>query len=810
MKQLIHVKALCFFILFSVFALNSNAQGLQGGSIQATSVCLEYNVAAQDINNVTAATGGVQPYTYQWEAKIDLSGWAPVVSGGNGLSYNPGILSYNTNYRRKVTDANGAVSYSNEVRLYIMSNFSAGRLSIDTALQYSFFLPGSVIPMLNSSPATDGTDSYEYSWETATSPLGPWSVIGGEDGLTYRPAPINTVGTYYFRRKAADLICTSTSGYTNIVEIHIVPTLPFNQGYWTYNYPCVFPNNLPSRLDGVAPMGGTAPYTFQWEKKGESESSWSPILGATGVTYQPPIINESTQYRRLTTDANGQSAYTNEDVVHYVNTIPNPGIIASNETAIAPNAPYDAAIDIQSASNFYNGQYAWQYSLDNGNTWTEVQNYNYSTYYPSSYTSPNTICYRRSIREFCASDVRDTWTNTVCIQPSLPLTDGTISINGGNSACNTPGNTPVDIIGTPATGGATPYTYKWQIFDGTNWIDIPNTNSESYTPQILNYSAKYRRVVTDANNTSLTSNEVLISIQSSSPLRGGLIDGPIVTCSNTAPGIINNIIDACGGGGVFTYSWEASTNGGPWTVIAGADQPTYNATTINENTTYRRKIGDGCGNAVYSNEVEVFVYPAIEGGTIAPAAQNVCVGEVPELLGLTQNCHYTNGNVTYQWQRSATPNGPWVNLNGATQPVLLPKASNTSAYYRLMVKSSVCNAEAISTVSAVLVSNCNNKNQGLEEATLPSSTLSVRAGMKVYPNPVAKGQTVVISLDGKSSNTNYRATLRSIDGRTYSVNVEAASGKGLQVKLPANIIQGTYLIQVTNGTNQWVERLVVL
>ncbi|MCZ2224256.1 MAG: T9SS type A sorting domain-containing protein [Chitinophagales bacterium] len=809
MKYNVPFKALSLFTILSVLAFTTKAQSFQGGTIEATSVCLSYYTPAPDINNVTAPSGGVEPYTYQWEAKIDLSGWAPVVNGGNGLSYSPGILSYNTNFRRKVTDANGGVSYSNEVRLYIMSDFFPGSVTIDTTLQYPFYLPGITLPQLKSSPATDGTGSYNYLWETATSPSGPWTVINGETELTYRPAPINTVGTYFFRKKATDAICTNTSAYSNIVAIQIVNSLPFQQGYWTYKYPCVFPNNLPSLLQGVEPMGGTPPYTYQWEKKGESESSWTPILGATGVTYQPSIINETTQFRRKTTDANGLEAYTNDDPIHFVNTLPDPGAIASNETAIAPNAPYYAAVNIQSASNFFNGRYAWQSSLDNGATWTEINDYSYSTYYPDTYNSSTTVCYRRSIREYCASDVRDTWTNTVCIQPSLPLTDGTININGGSSACNTPGSTPVTITGTPATGGSIPYTYKWQIFDGTNWIDIPNTNSESYTPSILNYSAKYRRVVTDANNTSLTSNEVLVSIQSNSPLRGGLIDGPIVTCSNTAPGIINNIIDACGGGGVFTYSWEASTNGGPWVTIPGADQPTYNATTITENTTYRRRIGDGCGGVTYSNEVEVFVYPSIEGGTLTPSTQTVCAGDVPELLELTQNCHYTNGNVTYQWQRATSPNGTWVNLNGATQPVLLPKASNTSAYYRLLVKSSVCNAEAVSTVAAIMVNNCNGKNQNIQESELPPSTLSVRDGMKLYPNPVAKGQTVFVTLNG-ATNTNYTAILRGIDGRTYPSTIDASSAKGLQIKLPSNILQGTYLIQVTNGKQRWIERIVVL
>lgn len=809
MKKNVPFKALSFLFSLLVFSFASNAQ-LNPGSIAATSICTERNTDAPDIINNTLPSSGTAPYTYQWEAKIDYSGWAPVVSNGNGDSYSPGMLSYNTNFRRKVTDANGNIAYSNEVRLYLTEGFTAGQIRLDNAVKdYNYYLPGSPIDLMIAAGARYGTDAYSYQWETATALGGPWSAISGENGLTYQSPAINTVGSYFFRIKATDDNCGNIA-YSDVIHIQIVTTLPFFQGFFTHYYPCVFPNNTPSLLQGSLAIGGTGPYTYEWEKKGESDLTWQTIANSNTLTYQPGILTETTKFRRKATDANGNTGYTNESSIYIVTTVPNPGMIATNETAIAPNAPYDAAINIQSASNFWNAGYAWQKSLDGGNTWTEINDYSYSTYFPPVTPTVVLTCYRRSIREYCATNTRDTWTNTICIQPALPLTDGTISINGGNTACNTPGSQPLAITGTPATGGSTPYVYKWQTFDGTNWVDIANTNNVSYTPPVLNYSAKYRRIVTDANNTSLTSNEVLVSIQSNSPLRGGLIDGPIVTCSNTAPGIINNIIDACGGGGVFTYSWEASTNNGPWTIISGADQPTYNATNINETTKYRRKIGDGCGGATYSNEVEVFVYPPIEGGTITPAVQNVCTNETPELLGLTQNCHYTNGNVTYQWQRATSPSGPWTNMNGATQAVLLPKASNTTAYYRLVVKSSVCNAEAVSTVSVVNVNACSPK--AANTATkLAATNLSTRGDMRLYPNPVTKGQTVYVTFSHNSNTKNrVTATLRSIDGRTFNTIVEGSSNKGIQIKIPANIVQGTYLMQVTNGEQKWIERIVIL
>lgn len=783
------------------------AQSFSGGSIITSSVCSSGSLPAADLVNSVAPSGGTAPYNFQWEAKIEYSNWTNVINVGNGINLSPGVLSFTTTYRRKSTDAVGLVAYSNEITLFVNSGFTAGNVNSSS---YTTVVIGEQIPLLVSASAIGGSGSYAYSWEMSTiSANGPWTIINGEANLTYQPDAFTNVGTKFFRKKAIDLVCGS-SAYSNVLTLEVVNNLAFTPSYWTSKFLCFFENNTPSRLDGRPARGGQSPYSYQWESKPEGSNTWTVINGATNVNYQPPTLSVSTSFRRKATDALGETGYSNEETLVKVTTLPNPGTIAANSTLIAPNAPLNAAINVVSASNFYGGQYVWQESVNNGLNWSEVPNYSYSTYYPN--TQPTvTTCYRRSIREACATNYRDTWTNLVCIDPSLPLTDGIISLASGNAACISASQTPGIITGTPATGGATPYTYKWQSFDGADWIDIASSNSVSYTPGVLNQNAKFRRVVTDANGTSLTSNEVTITITSNTPLKGGLIDGPIVTCSNTAPGIINNIIDACGGGGVFTYAWEASTNGGGWATLGGANQPTYNATSIGSTTKYRRKVGDGCGNAVYSNEVEVFVYPTIEAGSITPASQTVCNNQLPESLGLTQNCHYTNGNVTYQWQRSTSANGSWTNIYGATQPVLQPKASTSTLYYRLIVKSSVCNAEAITNVSAVILNgNCTSGRtaQGVStDDNRLSSNLSGKGTLKLYPNPVSKGQTVFVTFDGDGANC--KASLRGTDGRVYNCTVEAAAKGSLQVKMPVNVSQGTYLIQLTNGQKQWVERIVI-
>lgn len=805
MKLYLQKVTLILLVLFS-FSVNSFSQ-LNGGTVSAASICATRNLPASQITNLTLPTGGTAPYSFQWEAKIQYSSWTNVINVGTSPSLSPGNLSYTTSYRRKVTDANGLTAYSNEVKLFIVDEFNAGRAYV---LGDSVILFGDPIPAIGSNAANDGTESYAYSWEVSTVGYsGPWTSLPGINTLVIQPQPYTIPQARYYRKKTTDLNC-GTFVYAVPVKLEVVSVLPFSATHWTSSTMCFFPNNLPKLLEGNPARGGQGPYTYQWEKRNFGSISWELIAGANNANYQPPLLSVSTYFRRRATDVNGATGYSNADLLTLANTLPNPGSITSTGTLIAPNAPLNAAIEITSASNFNQGVYAWQSSTNNGANWTEIANAGYNNYYPE--TPPTiTTCYRRSIREFCATPFRDTWTNTVCISPAMPLTAGAISLGSGNGSCITPSTSPGIITGTPATGGATPYIYKWQKFDGIDFIDISSSNVVSYTPGLLNQSTKFRRIVTDGNGTSLTSNEVSVTISSSTSLKGGIIDGPIITCSNTAPGILSNIIDVCGGGGTYTYSWESNTGSG-WNLIGGANQATHNATSIAGDTKFRRKVGDGCGNVVYSNEVPVYVYPAIEAGTISPATQNVCYNQVPELLGLTQNCHYTNGNVTYQWQRSASAAGSFTNISGATQPVYLPKTSNISSYYRLVVTSSVCNAQAISNVSAVIVNTgcffAGRTSGGINtNDNALASNLSGRGNMKLYPNPVQKGQVVFINFDGDGANC--KATLRGTDGRTYACTISAAARGALQVKMPVNVAQGTYLIQLSNGQKQWVERIVI-
>jgi hypothetical protein len=805
MKSLLPLRTMLFLASLVSFSFIGNAQAIDGGSVAISTPCYSLSLPAPVVNSLSAATGGTAPYSYQWQAKINPSQWVDVIVGGTSETLSPGTLFNPTSYRRKATDAAGLVGYSNTVDFTVSDALKGG--SVRLLGGYNTILVNTAPDVIASfSTAYDGSGSYTYLWETATDEAGPWTSIGITT-LDYQSPVINSLGTVYFRRKATDISC-GFAAYSNVIKIVTVASLPFIANGYTYQYNCVFPGYLPSLLRGASPYGGTAPYSYQWESK-VGNNAWTIINGATSMTYQPPVLTESVSFRRKATDAAGAFGYSNEDMVAYAPLTPLPGSIASNATQlIAPNAPANSILNITSASNAYNGNYFWQSSSDNGATWNSIPGYNHSTYYVDFSPTVRT-CYRRGITSTCATNDIIAVTDYVCLDPTQPLTAGTISSNnlGG---CIQIGTSLGTITGTPATGGNIPYIYLWQKKQNGVWIDIPGTNTVSYSAGTILDDISYRRKVTDASNASLLSNEITITVSGNVNLKGGIVDGPIITCSGTAPGIINNIIDACGGGGPLTYVWEASTGGGAWAPITNTNAPTHNATAISADTKFRRRVGDGCGNAGYSNEVEVFVYPAIEAGTIFPATQTVCSNQAAAILSLMQNCHYTNGQVSYQWQKSTSRSGPWTGMTGAagTYSFYQP-GSVATTYYRLKVSSTVCGAVAYSNIATVNVNtNCSGKAAlSTGSLALDPSTLSTRGSLKVYPNPATQGQLVTVAIDGIEGNC--KALLRSTDGRAFNCTVTSASKGQLQVKLPSLMAKGTYLIQVSNNKQQWIERIVV-
>jgi hypothetical protein len=279
-------------------------------------------------------------------------------------------------------------------------------------------------------------------------------------------------------------------------------------------------------------------------------------------------------------------------------------------------------------------------------------------------------------------------------------------------------------------------------------------------------------------------------------LHAGLIDGPFITCAGTAPGTIKSVLEACGGGSTLHYRWEVLQDG-VWKMIAGETSANYAPGAITENTTYRRRVYDACGNLGFSNQVEIFVYPPIEPGVIGTATQIVCLNQAPGKIRLMTDCHYTNGPVAYQWQNALSLSGPWSNIAGATASDYQPMASTANMYYRLMVRSTTCAAVAYTNVASVIV------NSGCRLESARDAITST--GIKVYPNPLT-GNSIKVEGDLKGK---VRITLLNAEGRAIPTTVSQQGTGVLNVLVPGIRSKGMYLLTITDEKRSWTEKIVI-
>ena len=403
--------------------------------------------------------------------------------------------------------------------------------------------------------------------------------------------------------------------------------------------------------------------------------------------------------------------------------------------------------------------------------------------------------YRR--RVFDAAGM-SAYSDTLTIEfHTAPLNPGSIAASTPLSLCDN--SVPGIILSTASLSGfGEKASYQWQIsIGGGAWTNITGEIRENYIPTApITTTTAFRRLGMDeCGDTKRTaiSNEVVFKLVPNIALKAGLVDGPFITCAGTAPGRVNSVLDACGSGSI-RYQWEVNTGGG-WSAITGATGASYTPGNISTNTTYRRKAVDECGKQGYSNEVMIYVYPPIEAGVIGNS-QMVCRNQTPEKISLLTNCHYTDGTVSYQWQSATSFSGTYSNITGATGATYQPAASTITMYYRLRVSSTTCNFQAFTNVAAVSINpTCN----------APIAAESTDRLMKVFPNPLT-GTTIKVVADMKGK---VNARLQSSDGQVVPVTIVKAANNQFEVKVPSNLSQGTYILQVFDNTVRMTEKILI-
>lgn len=667
------------------------------------------------IANENAAANGSGSYTYVWQESIDNGNQWTNIRFSNSISYQPPVLSASIKYRRKVTDNNlNTVAYSNEISFIVNSCFvilTGGTISYNN--NNTIVCANSNLSSINNTTtASGGAPLYTYEWQIKNANTNIWYNIPNSNTLNYQPAAITNTTVY--RRKVTDE--SGSIAYSNeIVLTEATNNTVLTAGTITADLLVCNNNNTPLIENLSAATNGASAYglTYTWEQL--QNGNWVAISNASSTaaslqnaTFIQALTNVSGSYRRKATDFCGNTSYSNEATVRIQ--FLTPGNIAAGQSSVyVGQTPGLITNQIEPGTGSINNtpivtEITWLQSSNSGNSWTIINGANGLNYQPSSLAQ--TTYFKRVAKEALCNITGESNTIVLTVN-SIPT-----SFNGGiiqaTTTCIQTENSPgiIEPLSGNNLGGNAPYSYSWEMNNNGTWTVISGANLASYTPDNLTVTTSFRRKVTDASNNTAYSNTITINVQFQQ-LKAGIIGKSVVVCPNINDTFFYEIVAACGGYGNLNYQWEISNSAGIWTVLSNSNSANYTLSNITADCKIRRRVFDGCGNSAYTNEVDVFIYPQLVAGTISPSLQTVCTSnsQTPQILQLLQNYHYTNGNVSYQWQIANSSNGPWTNIISAKSASYLPKPLNGTFYYRLRVTSSVCNYVGYTNIAVVTGNN---------------------------------------------------------------------------------------------------------
>lgn len=299
-----------------------------------------------------------------------------------------------------------------------------------------------------SGAVTSDFNGYHISCENAADGVIEATVTGGTGpGYTYAIAPdpnnvvSNTTGRFtglpaglYTITVTDANLCSATS-----LPVIINPPFPLTAGFIGFDqFVCI--NNNPAVISSiVAPFGGTEDYIFQWQQSTDNVT-FTDIPGEDDFTYDPPVLAQTTYYKRVVTLASGGCGALESNVVTVtINPLP-----VFNITANPAEACEGDAIFIN--LNFTTGQSPFRYDY----TKTDVNGTVNVNNQIGGATTPIPVFNYRETATFTVTRVRDF--NGCEIFPNQSISvnvkkiDPSFTIDGPASQC----------------GGAT-FNFKWKV-----------------------------------------------------------------------------------------------------------------------------------------------------------------------------------------------------------------------------------------------------------------------------------------------------------------------------------------------------------
>ncbi|MEQ9440922.1 MAG: PKD-like domain-containing protein [Cyclobacteriaceae bacterium] len=624
----------------------------------------------------TAPQGGSGTYQYQWKQASSAGGPFTDISGAINATYDvPSGLNSTTYYVREVRGGVCSPQLSNVLEVIVEPTLIAGSITGSQTVCYN----GDPVAFGSSVAPSGGNGTYVYQWQAKIG-AGTFVDIAGATQDTY-DVPAGIEYTTVYRRKVSSGTCAET--FSNEIQVTVEPTL----------YPgsiageqTVCENADPAEITSIAaPSGGagTGTYLYQWKSSNTISGPFTTIPGAVYASYDPPAgITETTYFVREVTSSSCGPEQSNIITITVEPTLI-AGSIDGATTICQGSTPaqFGSTAVASGGNNSY--QYQWQWSYNPGGPYTDVPGATSETYQVATAMNTTTYYVRKVTAGVCGAQ----YSNEIKVTVEPTINPG--SIGGAQTICE--GDVPAAFAQNPASGGSGTYAYQWQYAatETGTYQDIAGATSASY--QVTDPMAAttfFRRKISAGVCDEKYTNTIKVTVHPTVTPGSVSIDQTIP--ANTAPLMFNEDTAPTGGTNSYQYQWKyASSIGGPYSIIFGANDPTYQAGNLSATTYFVREVKSGQCPPIASNPITVTVEPTSAAGMVG-SNQVICENSVPAPFTELSPATGGTGTYLYQWQSSTDQTTGYADIVGAVDKEFIPATPlSVTTYYRRAVRSGV-------------------------------------------------------------------------------------------------------------------------
>jgi gliding motility-associated-like protein len=468
---------------------------------------------------------------------------------------------------------------------------------------------------------------------------------------------------------------------------------------------------LPPVLNGSVPVGGTAPYTFLWQRSTTSESAGYAVAPGVNNTqnYTPGLLSQTTWFRRIIIDSSSPSVSDFSKPVKIVVHQAITGNLVGKDTTICYNQNPLNLVPLNSGPANGNGTYEYRWIQNFTNTnWTSSPDatgvINNPWYDPPALT--NTIYYKRVVKSGQCINYSSTVTITV-----LPLITGNVTSRPDSVICQ--GSLFNTMGATAAGGGNLIYKYQWQDSTASSvWRPANGINTgSSYSPDTSAFAVienRYlRRVVFSGPDSVCRNSSLPIRLTRFHKIKNNSVLADQTICSGVVPAPLSGSTPTQGQG-TYTYIWQDSSKVSPWTA-RGTTGSGFSPPALTDTTWYRRIVNSSkCTDRSFP--VKISVHKPVANNTISLLAGNltdttICNGAIPHMLKGVVATGGTNipGDYAYEWLFSLN-NATYIPVpSSGTGVSYQPPALIATTYYKRRVISGSCNETSSATVKITVL-----------------------------------------------------------------------------------------------------------